>query len=59
MQPLQFKTELSTSGHMLSAATRAAMGKRGVAQLESVKGILDMSSDTAALAAGGCYQLKR
>ena len=55
---LQSRTELSTSGHMLSAATRAAMGKRGVAQLESVKGILDMSSDTAALVRADATNLR-
>ena len=46
---LQSRHEISTSGAMLSAATRAAMGKRGLAQLEQVKGLLDVVADTAAL----------
>lgn len=44
---LQSRHELSTSGAMLSAATRAAMGKRGISQLEQTRGILDMLTDTA------------
>lgn len=46
---LQSRHELSSSGAMLSAATRAAMGKRGVSQLEQAKGMLDMLTDTATL----------
>jgi hypothetical protein len=46
---LQSRSDVSTSGAMLSAATRAAMGKRGISQLESVRGLLDMASDTASL----------
>lgn len=46
---LQSRHELSSSGAMLSAATRAAMGKRGVSQLEQAKGVLDMLTDTATL----------
>ena len=55
---LQSRHELSTSGAMLSAATRAAMGKRGVAQLEAVKGLLDMASDTAVLVRGDAAALR-
>ena len=55
---LQSRTELSTSGAMLSAATRAALGKRGIAQLESTKGLLDMASDTAALVRGDATRLR-
>lgn len=54
---LQSRHELSTSGAMLSAATRAAMGKRGVAQLEQAKGVLDMLADTATLVRGDAQAL--
>ena len=55
---LQSRTELSSSGAMLSAATRAAMGKRGISQLEAVKGLLEMAADTAALVRGDATALR-
>ena len=55
---LQSRSELSTSGAMLSAATRAAMGKRGIAQLEATKGLLDMAAETAALVRGDATKLR-
>ena len=55
---LQSRTELSTAGAMLSAATRAAMGKRGISQLETTKGLLDMAADTAALVRGDATALR-
>ena len=55
---LQSRSELSTSGAMLSAATRHAMGKRGVAQLEASKRVLDMVVDTAALVRGDASSLR-
>ena len=55
---LQSRSELSTSGAMLSAATRAAMGKRGIAQLEGAKGLLDMAADTAAQVRGDAARLR-
>ena len=55
---LQSRTELSTSGAMLSAATRAAMGKRGISQLETTKGLLDMAADTAGLVRGDATKLR-
>lgn len=55
---LQSRHELSTSGAMLSAATRAAMGKRGIGQLEQTKGLLDMVTDTASLVRGDAEALR-
>lgn len=55
---LQSRSELSTSGAMLSAATRAAMGKRAIAQLEHSKGLLEMVSETAAQVRGGASALR-
>lgn len=56
---LQSRTELSTSGAMLSAATRMQMGKRGIAQLESVKGMLDLAADAATVVRGDADVLRR
>lgn len=55
---LQSRAELSTSGAMLSAATRAAMGKRGIAQLETSKGLLDNVADAAAEVRGDAATLR-
>ena len=55
---LQSRSELSSTGAMLSAATRSAMGKRGVAQLEATKGLLDMAYDTAAVVRADATKLR-
>lgn len=56
---LQSRSELGgPSGAGLSAATRSAMGKRGIAQLEASKGLLDMAFDTAALVKHDATQLR-
>ncbi|KOO31800.1 hypothetical protein Ctob_006450 [Chrysochromulina tobinii] len=57
---LQSRAELSGPGSSagLSAATRAAMGKRGIAQLEACKGMLDAASDTAALVKADATKLR-
>ena len=55
---LQSRSELSSSGAMLSAATRTAMGKRGIAQLEACKGLLDMAADAAAVVRGDATRLR-
>jgi len=46
------QSQTPTSGVNLSMATRATMGKRGVSQLEGVKGTLDIASDLATLVLG-------
>ena len=43
---------------MLSAATRAALGKRGIAQLEAVKGALEAATGSAALARRDAGELR-
>lgn len=47
---LQSRTDHSHSGPMLSAATRATLGKRGIAQLEAVKEALGEAVESARLA---------
>ena len=46
------------SGAMLSAATRATLGKRGIAQLEAVKGALEAATGSAALARRDAGELR-
>lgn len=46
------------AGPMLSAATRATLGKRGMAQLEAVKGALEAAAGSAALARKKAGQLR-
>jgi hypothetical protein len=55
---LQSRSELSSGGAMLSAATRAAMAKRSIAQLEACKGMLAMAEETAALVRGDATKLR-
>jgi hypothetical protein len=47
---LQSRVEQSHATPMLSAATRATLGKRAIAQLEAVKGALDEAARSARLA---------